>query len=119
MRKLGGAFSLVESYELLEDIESDRDELPTDARGHDETWQDVLRLQREGIEPKRFSSIKAPIMLLRGDSDPHPGASTRDLLRQYIPQLEFLELERCGHEPWRERYARDTFLATLRVWLNR
>lgn len=119
LRNLGGAFSLIESYELVDVQESEREELPADARGHDETWQDVLRLQSSGLEPARFSAITAPVMLLHGDTDPHPGALTRDLLRGYLPQLEYLELERCGHEPWREKYARETFLATLRIWLNR
>jgi pimeloyl-ACP methyl ester carboxylesterase len=119
LRNLGGAFSLIESYELIETTETARDELPADAQGHDETWQDVLRLQREGLEPSRFSAIDAPVMLIHGDTDPHPGASTRELLKAHLPQLEYLEFERCGHEPWRELYARDQFLATLRIWLNR
>jgi hypothetical protein len=28
-------------------------------------------------------------------------------LRKYIPQLEYLKLERCGHEPWREQHAQE------------
>jgi pimeloyl-ACP methyl ester carboxylesterase len=119
LRNLGGAFSIIESYELIDPYDASLDALPADARGHDETWQDVIRLQNEGIEPARFASITCPVMFLHGDTDPHPGESTRDQLREYLPHLEYLELERCGHEPWREKFARETFMATLRIWLNR
>jgi pimeloyl-ACP methyl ester carboxylesterase len=91
--------------------------VPFDEVGHTETWQDVLRLQREAIEPQIFSRITARSLMVHGAQDPHPGAATRDLLRQYIPALEYLELEHCGHEPWRERHAAEPFVRALTEWL--
>jgi pimeloyl-ACP methyl ester carboxylesterase len=91
--------------------------LPPDEAGNRETWEDVLRLQREGTEPERFRSIRVPVIMLHGDTDPHPGPSTRDTLRAFVPQLEYVEFERCGHQPWVERRAREAFLGTLRRWL--
>ena len=41
----------------------------------------------------------------------------RASLERYIPQLEYREWERCGHEPWRERAVRDEFFAVLHEWL--
>jgi pimeloyl-ACP methyl ester carboxylesterase len=55
--------------------------------------------------------------MVHGADDPHPGPATRDLLRRYLPRLEYRELERCGHEPWNERQAREPFLAVVREWL--
>lgn len=118
-RQLGAVFSVLESYELVDQIEAERDELPTDERGSEETWADVQSLQQRGIEPQRFSAIGSPVIMIQGEDDPHPSASTAELLKQYIPQLEHLPLDRCGHEPWRELYARDLFLQALQVWLRR
>ena len=87
-------------------------------RADSETWQDVLRLQSEGVEPAAFAAIRAPVLMLHGDRDPHPGAATRDLLQRFMPHIDYVEFERCGHEPWRERHARDPFLRTLREWLT-
>jgi pimeloyl-ACP methyl ester carboxylesterase len=84
-----------------------------------ETWNDVLRLQREGIEPDAFRAITARTLMIHGAVDPHPGGATRDLLRRFIPRLEYIELDRCGHEPWRERHARDRFVESVRAWLLR
>jgi len=100
--ELGATYMKVESYDLLE-TEPASDELPLDEAGHNETWNDVLRLQQEGIEPAIFRTISARVLMIHGDIDPHPGALTHELLRQFIPGLEYIQLDRCGHEPWRER----------------
>jgi len=55
--------------------------------------------------------------MLHGSYDPHPGKMIRDGLRFFIPHLEYEELDRCGHAPWIEEYARDEFLALARSWL--
>jgi pimeloyl-ACP methyl ester carboxylesterase len=41
----------------------------------------------------------------------------RDSLTPYLPQLEYRELARCGHHPWLERHARETFFRIVREWL--
>jgi pimeloyl-ACP methyl ester carboxylesterase len=57
--------------------------------------------------------------MLHGAHDPHPGAMIRTSLAPHLPQLEYVEWERCGHYPWHERHAREEFFATLRDWLVR
>ncbi len=85
-----------------------------DYRAYLETWNDVLRLQSEGIEPAAFRVIEAPVLMLHGADDPHPGPSTFETLRACLPQIEYLEFEHCGHLPWLERQARNHFLSVLR-----
>jgi pimeloyl-ACP methyl ester carboxylesterase len=91
---------------------------PCDARGHEETWADMTRLQREGIYPAAFAAITCPVLMLHGGADPHPGTMTRDLLWQVIPHLEYREWEECGHYPWLERRVRAAFLAALGNWIR-
>jgi pimeloyl-ACP methyl ester carboxylesterase len=112
--ELGQLVGLAECHQRIEGLEAPGDALPPDHEGFSETWRDVLRLQREGVEPRAFEAIQAPVLMLHGDCDPHPGPATRDLLRRFLPRLEYVGMERCGHEPWRERWARDRFLALLR-----
>ena len=95
------------------------DDMACDARAHDETWGDMLRLQDEGFLPGAFAAIEAPVLMLHGEVDPHPGGMIRDRLRTFIPHLEYHELPRCGHYPWLEAKARDPFLAILRGWLKK
>jgi pimeloyl-ACP methyl ester carboxylesterase len=84
---------------------------------HEETWADMARLQRDGIYPAAFAAIGAPVLMLHGNADPHPGRLISEDLRTYIPHLEYQELPKCGHSPWLERQARQAFFETLKAWL--
>jgi pimeloyl-ACP methyl ester carboxylesterase len=90
-----------------------------DARAHHQTWEDMVRLQDEGLYPAAFAAITSPVLMLHGAVDPHPGRMIRAALAPHLPQLEYCEWERCGHYPWLERAVRDEFFTTLRGWLMR
>ena len=113
----GARAEIAQSYDLLPEP-ADEPATTVDARGHEETWADVLGLQRDGVEPAAFAAITAPVLMLHGDHDPHPGPATFELLRENIPQLEYVGFSRCGHTPWKERHARAEFFATLLAWLH-
>ncbi|MFW5878907.1 MAG: alpha/beta fold hydrolase, partial [Myxococcota bacterium] len=108
---------LTDTFEIAPDLEEIGEPEPFDMRGHAETWEDMLRCRRLGIHPQSFVSIKVPTLMLHGEHDPHPGPMIRESLRRYIPQLEYRELERCGHEPEIERHARDEFFSLMNAWL--
>jgi pimeloyl-ACP methyl ester carboxylesterase len=92
---------------------------PFDLVGHTETWDDMVRLQAQGVYPAAFAAITSPVLMLHGTYDPHPGQLIRASLAPHLPQLEYREWERCGHSPWAERYVRDEFFQVLRDWLTR
>jgi pimeloyl-ACP methyl ester carboxylesterase len=46
---------------------------PFDLRAHNETWQDMMRLQDSGVYPQAFAAITSPVLILHGTYDPHPG----------------------------------------------
>jgi pimeloyl-ACP methyl ester carboxylesterase len=113
--------------EQLPDTVYNVDPLPEDAldstvfdeRANELSWNDMLRLQGDGTYPASFSTIGVPVLMLHGAADPHPGRMIRDSLLPFLPQLEYRELDRCGHYPWRERDARDAFVRQTREWLAR
>jgi len=91
---------------------------PLHEHDHRETWEDMLRLQEEGMYPAAFRAIRGPVMMLHGTYDPHPGRMILDGLKPVLPQIEYREWERCGHYPWLEPAARDEFFAVLGAWLT-
>lgn len=116
LRIMGELLLPLHSYDLVDAGQ----ELETcDARGSDESWEDMVRLQDEGIYPAAFAAIDAPVIMLHGAVDPHPGPVIRRSLEPHLPQLEYREWERCGHYPWLERAVRDEFFVVLRGWLGR
>jgi pimeloyl-ACP methyl ester carboxylesterase len=116
MRARGDLILPLYSYDL---VSHDQEVIECDARGHHETWHDMLRLQQSGVYPAAFAAIKAPVLMLHGAADPHPGPMIRESLAPFLPQLEYREWERCGHSPWLERAVRQEFFAALREWLER
>jgi pimeloyl-ACP methyl ester carboxylesterase len=109
------ALTPIYSYDPITSAHAD-DEV--DAQAHDETWNDMLRLQAEGFYPAAFAAIKSPVLMVHGTFDPHPGRLIRAGLQPHLPQLEYCELDRCGHYPWLERHAADRFFSLLREWLQ-
>lgn len=103
-------------YDSLADATDETEEY--DRVGHDESWRDMLRLQKRGAYPSAFAGIPVPVLMLHGDWDPHPGRMTLATLQPHLPQLEYIELKNCGHYPWREREARASFYEALRDWLS-
>jgi pimeloyl-ACP methyl ester carboxylesterase len=102
------------SYDL---VTTDQEIEAHDARARQETWADMVRLQDEGVYPAAFAAIDAPVLMLHGAADPHPGPMIRDSLEPHLPQLEYHEWQRCGHYPWLEKTVRNEFFAVLRTWL--
>jgi pimeloyl-ACP methyl ester carboxylesterase len=115
LRVLGDLTRSLDSYDL---VSTEGEMGPCDAQAHHETWEDMVRLQEEGVYPAAFSAIKAPVLMLHGAFDPHPGWMIRASLAPHLPQLEYLEWERCGHYPWLERAVREEFFAVLHSWLT-
>jgi len=75
-------------------------------------WQGVYVLR---VKPDIGFVVQGKIT--HGTYDPHPGQMIRASLAPYLPHLEYREWERCGHQPWGEKYVRDEFFAVLRAWL--
>jgi pimeloyl-ACP methyl ester carboxylesterase len=111
--KRGKIATRIQSYAPLEADPAEDADFKFDERGHRETWQDALRLQEQGVQPGEFAGITAPVMMLHGEDDPHPGRMIRDSLSVVIGHLEYHEFPQCGHMPWNERFARDSFVTVL------
>lgn len=111
---LGGLYQRLDSVDLIRV----RNHLhPCDAAAHEQTWNDMVRLQHAGVYPQAFAAIECPVIMLHGDEDPHPAAMIRESLSPYLPQLEHHSWPNCGHYPWLERAAYADFYKTLTDWL--
>ena len=113
-RALGDFTMELYSYDLAT---TDQEIDESEPGANHETWEDMVRLQNEGVYPAAFAAIKSPVLMLHGADDPHPGQMIRASLEPHIPQLEYREWRRCGHYPWLEKSTRDEFFSVLRIWL--
>jgi pimeloyl-ACP methyl ester carboxylesterase len=76
-------------------------------------WKEAEELRNSG-ELLRFADhILCPVTVIHGDYDPHPFKGIVKPLSSRIKSFKFNLLEKCGHEPWNERYAREEFYRIL------
>jgi len=115
---MGKMFQRLYAYDMLPAGEiAIFDAAECDAKAHTQTWDDMVRQQEQGVYPATFEKITLPAIMLHGDYDVHPGDMIYAGLKKHIPQLEYEHWEKCGHDPWLERYAREDFFKVLRKWL--
>ena len=112
---LGGLYQQLDSVDLIE-VKNHLHEC--DAKAHEQTWADIVRLQKEGVYPQAFAAIRCPVLMLHGDEDPHPGPMIRESLTAFLPQLEYVSWPNCGHYPWLEKATYAEFSKTLTNWLE-
>jgi pimeloyl-ACP methyl ester carboxylesterase len=80
---------------------------------HRRVSAEAAELRRSGVLLERVGGVKCPVVAIHGDHDPHPADGVRAPLARVLAEFSFVLLERCGHEPWNERYARDRFFEIL------
>jgi pimeloyl-ACP methyl ester carboxylesterase len=75
---------------------------------------ETRRLLEDGGLLKASRLITCPVVAIQGDYDPRFAGDVRESLSRAHKDFKFVLLEKCGHFPWIERYARDKFFEILR-----
>lgn len=84
-----------------------------DPEVHRKVWADARARRDSGALLESLSQIRCPVIALHGDTDPHPAAGVSEPLRDRQPDARFVLLERCGHKPWAETFAKESFYRHL------
>jgi pimeloyl-ACP methyl ester carboxylesterase len=58
--------------------------------------------------------IKCPVTVIQGDYDTNSTAEVKEALSLIVKDFKFVLLEKCGHYPWLEKFARDEFFRILK-----
>jgi len=76
-------------------------------------WPEAVKLRRTGELLRLSVNITCPVVAIHGDCDPHPAQGIQEPLAANLKDFRMTILQKCGHDPWRERHAMDTFYAIL------
>ena len=109
--EFGSLCTRIQAFDPL--ASESEEEMLYDEVGFRETWSDAVSLQEQGIQPAEFAAVKAPVTMIHGDADPHPGRLIFESLEPIISNIQYRELSRCGHTPWIERHAKEAFYELL------
>ena len=76
-------------------------------------WKDAAELRRTGKLLELAQYIKCPVIAIHGQYDPHPPEGVQKPLCALLKDFRFILLEKCGHDPWHEKQARESYCAIL------
>jgi len=116
--RLGALAHKADSYAPLPDGQRPQDAV--DVRGgiYQGVWPEAAEMRRTGALLDLARQVACPVTAIHGDYDPSPAEGVRAPLAAHLAQFSFHLLERCGHTPWQERYAREAFYEVLRHELD-
>jgi pimeloyl-ACP methyl ester carboxylesterase len=77
-------------------------------------WPQADSLRSSGRLLQFGRKIRCPVVAIHGDYDPHPYEGVLNPLSRILKDFCFILLEKCGHQPWIEKRAKDEFFAVLK-----
>jgi pimeloyl-ACP methyl ester carboxylesterase len=96
------------------DVETAPYTTPTDGQSiYGSVWPEAAAMRRDGQLLSSVCRVACPVVAIHGDFDPTPVEAVREPLERCGIEFRIAVLERCGHEPWRERNAAEAFYALL------
>ncbi len=110
LQRLGEICDRADGYQEEEAL---RDEADINGNLHDKIWKEAVRLRKSGELLERFGRISCPLVLIQGAADPHPAEGVIQPLKDRNVDIKSYVFDKCGHTPWREKYAREEFARVL------
>lgn len=112
--RFSGLSDKADSYEAIDVAEpGDDPNLDGQPSIFESVWPEASEMRRSGRLLELIGQVTCPVVAIHGDSDPSPASGVEQPLRAVLTDFRMIVLDRCGHTPWRERYARDPFFSIL------
>ena len=113
LAKIGALAAKADTYDALPP-EKEPEPLEVSEEINRLVWAEAKQMRISGELLSLGKKIKCPVVAIHGDYDPHLAEGVREPLTRVLKDFRFILLEKCGHEPWMERYARDEFYKILK-----
>ncbi len=108
--EFGEIFERVDAYHP---ILSNRSDIQGSFAIYQRVWEEASQLRRSGELLALGTRIVCPVVALHGKHDPHPAVGVQEPLQRVLREFRFILLDRCGHTPWHEVEAEETFYQLL------
>jgi len=114
LQRLGALAAKSDAYDPLTEAPDLSERVGVRGALFQRVWKEAAALRRSGELLAAASRIRCPVVAIHGDYDPHPAEGVREPLSAVLERFRFILIARCGHKPWIERQARETFYRVLR-----
>ena len=113
MKKIPGILEKSDNYHLENSEKFIGDQ--ADHEMYNRIWNEAAKLRTNGELLTAFKNIQSKLFLIQGVCDPHPIEGViKPLKENGIPCKTYI-LEKCGHSPFMEEYAKEKFYDILRA----
>ena len=85
----------------------------TDSKMYNSVWNEAVKRRADGKILASFKKVRCRLCLIQGECDPHPAEGVIVPLLENHIKCETHILEKCGHSPFMEKYAKDEFYQIL------
>lgn len=110
--QLGQLMKAVESFDPIKIDEQDI--IKGQYQIYKNVWPQVEKMRETGELLNAGKNIQCPVIAIHGDFDPHPYLGVKEPLTSVLNDFQFILLNKCGHEPWIERHARNSFVLLIK-----
>lgn len=111
LMQYGKLMSQADSYSPI--VPDTHEDVQVDVAAYQSVWSEAALLRSSGELLKFGPRISCPVAVIHGDYDPHPAKGVIEPLRSVIGNLKYMELQNCGHTPWKEQLAKERFFEIL------
>lgn len=115
LKRFGELMEKADSYCILEDLSTDA--VDVNFSIYNKVWTEAVSLRKTGELKNVFAQIQCPVVAFHGDYDSHPIEGVNAPLSALLKDFKLIQLLKCGHTPWVEKYAKDVFYEHLRIEL--
>jgi pimeloyl-ACP methyl ester carboxylesterase len=105
---------MTDTYDPIVTVAEAAETITTSGEVFQGVWATAAGWRRNGTLLELGKHIQCPVVALHGDYDPHPAEGVQKPLSALLRDFRFVLLQHCGHTPWRERQARDSFYQAVR-----
>ncbi|MCK4407637.1 MAG: alpha/beta hydrolase [Bacteroidales bacterium] len=111
LKRFGELMTIADSYDYLP---KENDSVELDLKIFQSIWAEASRLRDTNELINHSDKIECPVVAIHGDYDSHPIEGVEKPLTNRLTNFKMIRIEKCGHTPWKERFAKDRFFELLR-----
>lgn len=108
----GSLYSKADTFESNGE-EDEQDDIQPQMAVYNGVWPEAAKLRETGDLLKYGKNIKCEVVAIQGAYDPHLSEGVRVPLSKVLTNFRFIELDKCGHHPWYEKFAKEKFYEIL------
>ena len=110
LKRFGGLMAIADSYKY---DSNQYDDITVDMDIFQSVWKEASELRDSNKLINSADKMRCPVVAIHGDYDSHPIEGVEKPLAERLKSFKMIKLDKCGHTPWKEKYAKNIFYKTL------